>query len=95
MPSVHQDGELGLTGPAHVGEGVERRPDGPPRVQDVVHDDHTLLRDVGGDLGRWRAGGAPQVTIVAADVPIVPVRADVQLPNGHLDSFELLDEVAE
>lgn len=92
MAPIHQDRQLGPVGPPDIGEGVEGGPDRAARVQDVVDDDHALVRDVGGDVGRRRFVTLPPAPIISAQTPVVPVLTDVELTHRHLDAFEVGDE---
>src|SRR5215813_12217576 len=77
MPSIHQDGQLDHARATEVDDRVERRPDRPARVEDIV-DQHDRLvghrkRDVGGSQDRG----------FSLEGEIVPVVRDVE--SAHRD----------
>jgi hypothetical protein len=95
VPAVDEHGELDARRAAVVEEGIDRGPDRPARVEDVVAEDagHALEREVEprGAHDRLRVEGRAGV----AYVHVVAVKGDVEGPERDLAPAELLDEAPE
>ena len=65
MAAINQDRELDRPWPAEVGEGIEGRPDGPSRIENVVDEDDDLVVHAAGQFGATHRPDAPKAKIVA------------------------------
>ena len=92
MAAVADDGELDTGGPAVVEERVDRGPDRPPGVEDVVDEDAgaALEREV--DPRRADERLRVQRRVAAADLDVVSVEGDVDGAEREVGAGELLDQ---
>src|SRR6266508_5282987 len=85
---VDQDAEEDTARPAEVGAFIECGSHRAAGIEDIVHDDHRAVVEVGETgLAHHRPG--------ADGLEIVAVEGDVELPDRHLGPFRLLDEPPE
>src|SRR5438128_7337007 len=87
--AVHQHAQRDALGPAEVGELVERRAHGAARVEDVVHDDGVLAREVA------RESGLPDHGLRSHGLEIIAIEGDVEGAAGHEHALLLLDQLGD
>ena len=89
MPAIDQHHELDGSRPAEVDERVERGPDRPAGVEDVVHEQDALVVDRKGNLRladeRLRADGRAH--------EVVAIERDVERAGRHLVTGNLVNGV--
>ena len=92
VTAIDEHGELNAGGPTELEKRVDRRPDRPARVQDVVdeHHGHSLdrERDARGADDRL----ATRCACTFSHVDVVAVERDVERADGNRLSASLLDE---
>src|SRR5690349_132394 len=95
VAAVGEHGQLHALGPAVAEERVDRRADRAAGVEDVVdeHDRHPLEPEV--EAGRAHEWLRVPRRLAAADVDVVAMEGDVELPERDLRGRELLDALPE
>ena len=83
MAAVDEDGQLHALWPAKVGQGVERGPDRPPRIQNIID------QDDGGSIDRFRHLGLAELGL-RSGVEIVAIQADVEAAPRSPLAFDAL-----
>ena len=95
MAAVDEACELNAGRPAVLEEGLDRGPDRPAGVEDVVDEDtrHPSERKV--ELRRLDDGLGVQRLLAAADDDVVAMKRDVDAPERDLDATEVFDQTTE
>src|SRR6476469_6210454 len=95
VAAVGEHGQLHALGPAVAEERVDGRADRAAGVEDVVDEDagHPLEREV--ERGRAHERLWVPRRLAAADVDVVAVEGDVELPERDLRAGEFLDALAQ
>ena len=83
MATIHQHGKLHTLGSADRQNGINGSPAAPSRVQNIVHDHHTLIlyRKMNGTPGS--VGGIGDA--------VIPKRRDVQCAKFYFDLFQFVN----
>jgi hypothetical protein len=95
VAAVGEYGQLDALWPAVAEKRVDRRADRAAGVEDVVdeHDGHPFEREV--EAGRADERLRVPRRLAAADVDVVAMEGDVELPERDLRAGELLDALAQ
>src|SRR5205814_6650351 len=95
VAAIREHCELHAVGPAVAEERLDRSADRSAGVEDIVdeHARHSLEREVEGGRADERLGVSRR--LAAADVHVVAVEGDVELPERDLGAAELRDAAAQ